>query len=183
MSAIPDTFQEHVLNAADVCNECFGIIREEHEIVPVSERKRNRTYPVQHYTRYKRRTTVEHVPGKNPTQDHATFCECGNSSAFDRHRSEIVGPARFRELLKTAIETVESKGVTLSREHAIKRAFELGLATKSRFPLLSADQAIAEGIEFGVTMSTVSATPHTTPSQAALATATTPPLPMTSERA
>lgn len=160
MSTIPSTFQERVLNAADTCNDCFGIIREEHEIVPVSERKRNRTYPTQHYTRYKRRTTVEHVPGENPTQDYATFCECGSSSAFDRHRSEVVGPERFRELMQTAIRTIEKKGVSLSREHAIKRAFELGLATSSRFPMMSADQAIAEGIEFGITMSTVAQSPR-----------------------
>lgn len=154
---IPSTFQERVLNAPDVCSNCFGIIREEHEIVPLKQRKRNRTYPTQKYTRYRRRTTVDHLPDVEPTHDHATFCECGTPGAFDRYRDEIVGAERFRELLKTAIRTIEKKGVSLSREHAVRRAFELGLATSSRFPICSADVAIAKGIGYGVTRATISA--------------------------
>jgi hypothetical protein len=155
-TGIPPTFQERVLNAADTCSNCYGRIREEHEIVPVSERKRNRTYPTQQYTRYERRTSVEHVPDTEPAHSHATFCDCGSASAFDRHRDEIVQGSRFRELLKTALYTVERKGVSVSREHAIRKALRLGLVTDTRFPVYTTDMAIAKGIEYGVSMATVS---------------------------
>lgn len=145
-------FQERLLNAADVCSNCLGIIREERDGVPVRLQKENRTYPTARYARNQQRTSVEHVPSDSPTDSRVTFCDCGCTSSYDRFRSEIVAPERFRELLKTAIKTVESKGVTLSRRHAIRRALDLGLATESKFPAYSTDEAIAQGIEFGVTM-------------------------------
>lgn len=160
MSAIPPVFQERVLNAVDVCSNCFGLIREERETVPSQLQKQNRTYPTARYARVQDRTSVEHVPDSEPMHSRVTFCDCGCTSSFDRFRDEIVSPDRFRELLRTAIETVESKGVSLSRQHAINRAMSLGLATETRFPTHSADEAIAEGIEFGVSMAAVqSSTP------------------------
>lgn len=148
-------FQERVLNAVDTCSNCFGLIREEREGVPLRQQKRNRTYPTAQYARNQQRTSVEHVPTQSPTNSRITFCNCGCTSSFDRYRDEIVAPEDFRELLKTAIRTVEGKGVTLSRQHAIRRALELGLATESKFPAYSTDEAIAKGIEYGVSMATV----------------------------
>jgi hypothetical protein len=156
MSDIPPVFQERVLNAPDTCNNCFGIIREERELVPLNEQKRNRTYPTAKYRRYHQRTSVEHLPDLEPTHDHATFCDCGTPSAYDRYRDEIVSRELFRELLKTAIYTIEGKGVSISRDHAIRRAFRLGLVTDTTFPMYTADMAIAKGIEYGMMMATVS---------------------------
>lgn len=145
-------FQEQVLNASDVCNNCFGLIREEREQIPPEKQRQNRTYPATQLARNPRTTTVEYVPDGKPTRSHAVFCECGCSSAYDRYRSEIVPRTEFRSLLKTAIQTVESKGVTLSRRHAVRRAIKLGLTTNTAFPVYSADRAIAEGIKHGVEM-------------------------------
>lgn len=150
-------FQERLLHAPDSCSNCFGLIREERDVVPVRQQRQNRTYPTARYARDRRTTSVEHVPSESPTDSTTIFCECGSSSAYDRHRSEIVGKERFRELLKQAVQTVEAKGVSLSREHAVRRAMKLGCPTESQFPVCSADEAIAQGIEFGVEMSSVRA--------------------------
>lgn len=148
-------FQERLLNAADTCTNCLGLIREERDVVPVRQQRRNRTYPTARYARDRRTTSVEHVPSESPTDSTTIFCECGSSSAYDRHRSEIVDKERFRELLKQAIQTVEQKGVSLSREHAVRRAMKLGCPSETRFPAVTADEAIAQGIEFGVEMASV----------------------------
>lgn len=154
-------FQERVLNAADTCSNCLGLIREERAQVPPAERRRNRTYPSAKYARRMDRTTVEHVPSSSLTESKTIFCSCGCTTSYDRYRSEIVGPERFRELLKQAIHTVEQKGVTLSREHAVKRALKLGCPSETQFPAYSADEAIAEGIEYGVEMATVTSSATT----------------------
>lgn len=148
-------FQERLLNAHDTCSNCFGIVREERDVVPVRQRRQNRTYPTARYARNRQRTSVEHVPDDEPAHSRVTFCACGCTSSYDRFRDEIVDPGTFRDLLKTALCTVESKGVTVSREHAVRRAIELGMATETRFPVCSTDEAIAKGIEFGVEMATV----------------------------
>lgn len=153
---LPPVFQERVLSAIDTCNNCFGIIREERNTVPLRHQRGNRTYPKAQYSRDHRRTCVEYPPTGSPTKSKYVFCDCGEASSHDRFRSEIVPREQFRELLKTAIRTVEAKGVTLSRDHAIRKALRLGLATDSRFPVYSADRAIAEGIEYGVSMTAVS---------------------------
>lgn len=145
-------FQERLLHAPDTCSNCFGFVREKRRTIPLDQQKRDRAYPTAEYARDKRTTSVEHVPTDSPTRSHMIFCDCGSSSAYDRHRSEIVGKERFRELLKTAIQTIESKGVSLSREHAVRRALKLGCPTEARFPAVSADRAIAVGIEYGVEM-------------------------------
>lgn len=149
-------FQEQVLNAVDACCNCFGLVREERDRVPVRAQRQNRTYPTARYARRRDTTTVEHVPSDSPADSTTIFCECGCTSSYDRYRSEIVGPERFRELLKQAIQTVEQKGVSLSREHAVRRALKLGCPSEARFPAYSADEAIAQGIEYGVEMATVS---------------------------
>ncbi len=155
-------FQERLLHAPDVCSNCLGLIREERDRIPVREQKQNRTYPSARYSRNRQTTSVEHVPSECPTDSTTIFCECGCTSSYDRYRSEIVSRERFRELLKQAIKTVEAKGVTLSREHAIKRAMKLGCPSETTFPVYSADEAIGEGIEFGVEMASVQSRASTT---------------------
>lgn len=151
-------FQERLLHADDVCYNCFGLVREWRVVVPVHEQKQNRTYPTACYARNRQTTSVEHVPSECPTDSTTIFCECGCSGSHNRYRSEIVDKEQFKELLKQALQTVEAKGVTLSREHAIKRAMKLGCPSATQFPVYSADEAIAQGIEFGVEMASVQ--PH-----------------------
>lgn len=157
-------FQERLLHAADVCSNCLGLIREERDVVPIREQKQNRTYPTARYSRNRQTTSVEHVPTEQPADSTTIFCECGCTSSYDRYREEIVGRERFRELLKQAIKTVEAKGVSLSREHAVRRAMKLGCPSESTFPVYAADKAIGEGIEFGVEMATVQSRSRTSPS-------------------
>lgn len=148
-------FKERLLHADDVCYNCLGLVREERVVVPVREQKQNRTYPTARYARNRQTTSVDHVPSETPTNSTTIFCECGCSGSHNRYREEIVSRERFRELLKQAIKTVEAKGVSLSREHAIKRAMKLGCPSETTFPVYSADEAIGEGIEFGVEMASV----------------------------
>lgn len=148
-------FQERLLHADDVCYNCFGLVREERVVVPVREQKQNRTYPTARYARSRQTTSVEHVPSETPADSTTIFCDCGCSGSHNRYRSEVVDREQFRELLKQAIKTVEEKGVSLSREHAVRRAMKLGCPSESTFPVYAADEAIAQGIEFGVEMATV----------------------------
>lgn len=152
---------ERLLHAIDVCSNCFGLSRVERDR---PEHPPKTQHPISgHYveiaparwSRNQRRTEREYVPSARASASKTIFCECGVSGSYTRARDEIVGAELFRELLKQAIRTLEEKGVSISRKHALKRAMKLGCPNETRFPAYSADEAIAQGIEFGVEMATV----------------------------
>lgn len=156
-----DVFQERIINSVDTCSNCFGLSRVEREKPP---RAKVTKHPItnqllelapQRWARNEQNTNIEYVQSDCVSRSKTIFCECGVRGSHSRERSEIVGRERFRSLLKRAIQTIEQKGVSLSREHAIKRAMKLGCPNETRFPAYTADEAIAQGIEFGVEMSTV----------------------------
>lgn len=154
-------FQERVLNAVDVCSNCFGLARVERDRPAHPPKSKNpntgewmEIAPAR-WSRNNQRTTREYVPADRPTDAKNIFCSCGVSGSYTRARDEIVSSERFRELLKQAIQTVEQKGVSLSREHAVRRALKLGCPSEAQFPAYSADEAIGRGIEYGVEMATV----------------------------
>lgn len=154
-------FKERLLQAVNVCSNCFGLSRVEREKPPEPKTSR---HPIsnellsiapQRWARNDQKTNIGYVTSACVSGSKTIFCDCGVRGSYSRERSEFVDRERFRELLKQAIRTLEAKGVSIAREHAIKRALKLGCPSETRFPAYSADGAISKGIEFGVEMASV----------------------------
>lgn len=138
-------YYDHLVNAADVCVNCFRQIRLERDQCetttnqPVSVR-------LSAMTREPNTTNIEYPGvGDNPTQSQAVFCECGVESSHDRLWDPTdVKRDRFKELLKAALRTVAAKGVTLRRK-------ETAMYCLSHFDDHGdADRALANGLDAGI---------------------------------
>ena len=147
--------QEKLRNAADICDNCFKI-----RLVERTEIRSTglAATPESVYTRRERTTELDHHPSDEPTQDKHLFCECGvigpNSRAWD---DKDIDRERFKDLLKHSIRSAEHKGVTLSREGAVKRGLaNLAVLTAWwRDDINSVDEALADALEYGSTAATV----------------------------
>lgn len=121
-------FQERVLNAPDVCSNCLRVIREERAVCESTDRKSVTSTSLSAYTRVRETTTVSHGPSETASASIGVFCECGVESAFERvfddGEDRCLASHRVRELVKRAIRTLESKGVTLNRETFAKLAIQ-----------------------------------------------------------
>jgi len=107
-----DAYQEHLLNATDVCMNCLRIIRVER--VDPSRGGMIREYE-SHYERHPNNTEVAYGPCDSPSNAKGVFCDrCGTEGAHDRiWESEDVDDERFGELVKQAIATLDYKGVSI----------------------------------------------------------------------
>jgi hypothetical protein len=120
MSTYPDEYQEHVLNAPDVCSSCFSIVRVEREI-PARGWHAAETY----YARNEQTTSVEHVQAETVSETEQVFCECGVASAFDRVWADRdMDRSRFRAMLKRLMHSVERKGLTINRQRMAAHALQ-----------------------------------------------------------
>lgn len=144
-------YNDHVLGAADVCSNCFHLIRQERQS-PI--RRDDRTPDsgawTTTYERVPRRTTVEYPGvGDEPTHAKGVFCECGVESARERLWSgDDIERERFRKLLKTVLRTLDAKGVTLKPTETAAyalQAFDDGAGV---------DEALAEAIDCGIVAAT-----------------------------
>lgn len=134
----PPAFQEHVLNAPDVCNSCFRIVREPRDRLtpiryvnrarvgdlPIGETGNNQTVVEEsYYGRTQHGTVVDYPPTETPTDARRVFCRCGASSAFAREWDEAdVDRERFKTLLKRLARTLDRKGVTVDRKAMFTQA-------------------------------------------------------------
>jgi len=73
-------YQDHVLNNSEVCSSCFRRVRRPRPQPGLGRADAHRQLAPS--TRVKRTTSIEHVPGDPPADDHGTFCACGVESAF-----------------------------------------------------------------------------------------------------
>lgn len=92
-------FQQELLNASDVCSNCFGRLHRDGGWF----RERVRW-----------RTVVDEVPylHVNVRDQEQLFCECGAGGAFVRiWEDDDVWGQRFRELLTNALVTALHKGI------------------------------------------------------------------------
>jgi hypothetical protein len=107
-----DAFQEHVLNAADVCSNCFSLVRVERE------RPERKWHPAEsYYARNEATTTVDHVPAETVSESTQVFCQCGAGSAFTRVWSwRDITRERFKRLLSNLIQSLQRKGLQLDRQ-------------------------------------------------------------------
>lgn len=142
MSDTP-AYNEHLLNAADVCNTCHRVIRVE-RIEPTREGLAREFESV--YERRRETTEIGYGPARSVSEQKGVFCDqCGTESPYDRtwdDAEESISDERFRELVQATIRTLEFKGVTFSREdfacHALQHRLDgahvddcLGEATKA----------------------------------------------------
>lgn len=135
---MPDIYQEHLLEAPDVCRNCLAVRLVEQ---PHAQPGGLSTETTSKYTRCKQTTELDHHPSDPPTNDRHLFCECGVPNARDRIWTAI-GYARFRELLKQTSRTLEHKHI----DHRRKTLFEVALQDFQRdtvLPIVDAERADA----------------------------------------
>lgn len=134
-------YEEHVLHAPDVCNNCFQRIREE-RVDPA--RTGWREYE-SHYARREETTEIGYGPADSVSEQKGVWCGCGVESARDRIWA-YTEPDReqFKTLLQNAVQTLDHKGVTIDRKkmiaHALQ-AFDDGA---------NVDAAIERGLDVGL---------------------------------
>ena len=118
-----EAYQEHILNATDVCSNCLRIIRIER--VDPTRGGMIRDFE-SHFERHPHNTEIAYGPADSVSNVKGVFCDrCGTEGAHDRiWRSEDVGDARFEELVKQAIATLDWKGVTLQAQDFAAHALQ-----------------------------------------------------------
>jgi hypothetical protein len=141
-------YQEHVLDAPDVCSNCFRPIRRERSRTTSATGRSDVSVEKSAYTRVQKHTEVDHHPESTPTKSITVWCDCGTEGAYDRYWEDGDGrcltKARFERFLARSIRALERKGVSLDRETCIRHA--LGhYASKHDY-----DAALKRGIEAGI---------------------------------
>jgi len=140
---------EHLLQAPDVCINCLRVIRVER--VDPARNGLTREFE-SHYERNQKTTEIGYGPARSASEAKGVFCDhCGTEGPshrfWDDHRTDAhelatalgwltdvdepattpcqeraVSPAKFRELLKATIRTLDEKGVTHHRETLAQEA-------------------------------------------------------------
>ena len=120
-------YDEHLLEASDVCKNCLRRIRVER--IDPTRSGMGVEYET-HMARHERHTEIGWGPAESVTDQQGTFCtHCGTESAFDRLWEDVdfadpelpADGEKFRELCKNAMRSLEAKGVSIDR-HAFATA-------------------------------------------------------------
>lgn len=123
-----EVYQEHVLDAPDVCQSCFRRIRVER--VEPTRSGIAREYE-SHYGRRKQTTDIDYGPAEDVADHKGVFCDqCGVESAFARtwDQADVHDPAapfgrdRFKEIAVNCLHSLLAKGVSADRKAFIARA-------------------------------------------------------------
>jgi len=141
-------YAEHLLDARDVCSNCFRVVRIE-RVDPVMSTSDFRHDLDSHYSRRKRTTTREyHDSDPRPTQCKTTFCACGVEGTSERlWDPTALSRARFKTLLTSGLKTLESKGIVFDRP---RKRETIAYALQSFDDSGDADRAFSEAIEMGL---------------------------------
>jgi len=119
-----EAYQEHILNASDVCANCLRVIRVE-RVDPTRDGMIRELES--HFERHPRNTEIAYGPADSVSNVKGVFCDrCGTEGAHERiWESPDVGDVRFERLVKQAIATLKYKGVTLQPQdfaaHALQK--------------------------------------------------------------
>ena len=152
-------YQEHVLNAVDVCQNCLRIVREErHTHEP---RRSDVSVQESQWSRRRDTTDVAFGPGETITDHKGVFCECGVEGSFVRVWGDRdVDREQFRELLKRLLRSLDHKGVSVDRKataaHALDALDRTGEYRHYR-PDGMIDEALSEGVRYGLARAEVQA--------------------------
>jgi len=123
-----EVFDEHVLEAPDVCQSCFRRIRVE-RIEPARSGVA-REYE-SHYSRRRRTTEIDYGPAESVSAHKGVFCDrSGTESAFARtwDQADVHDPSvafdrgRFKYLVTNCLESLLDKGVSLDRKTFVATA-------------------------------------------------------------
>ena len=151
-------FQSEILNAHDVCSNCFA--RRRREAIQLTKWGERR-----YFERNGDQLTTEYVPDVPAAQARSVHCRCGVDSAFTRTWDDaqvLADRDRFRELLKQLIRAIdEAPGTTIDARRVAAHA----LTSYDRVPHpgtygpfqegrpLTINDALAAGVEAGVQFS------------------------------
>jgi len=122
-----EAYQDHLIGASDVCSNCLRTIRVER----VDPSRSGMTREFESYmTRHKHHTTIDYGPADRVAEEKGTFCtHCGTESPYDRIWEDVdfadpelpAGEQKFKDLCKSAMRSLEAKGVSIDR-HAFATA-------------------------------------------------------------
>ncbi|WP_407344227.1 hypothetical protein [Haloplanus litoreus] len=102
-----ESFQDRILSAVDVCNNCFAVVREQ-------RLKAKRNWEVSreaYWSRRNRQTTVEFAPADSVSEQKGIFCDCGVEGSYERIWDDReIGRDRFKRYIQQIVATLESKG-------------------------------------------------------------------------
>ena len=135
-------YADHLLDAADVCSNCFRRVRLER----VDQVRGGLTRQLDsHLERHPRRTSIEFAPHEIPARSKGVFCECGVEGAFERlWDPTAVDEERFKSLVKAAIRTLAEKDVTIKRKETVMYALSHWREHND------ADKALAAALDAGI---------------------------------
>lgn len=172
---LPDTYQEHVLNAPDVCSNCFALVREARqdylpeqahngptlELDTVSRPSDGKTFVETSYYGAREETTTEaYDPHSPPTDARDYYCECGTASSYDRHWDDRdINRDRFREMIKQLVRALRTKQVSVrGRQLAAyalhefdKRSPVPAVGPRRPDQPVTVDEALAAGLSAAIT--------------------------------
>lgn len=115
-------YADHILDANDVCSNCFSKNRVE-RVDPVMSSSDFRHELDSHYSRDPKRTTIGFGPSDVPARSKGIFCNCGVEGSFERlWEPKEVSQDKFKELLKSAVRTLREKDVSLREQETIRYA-------------------------------------------------------------
>jgi hypothetical protein len=115
-----DAYQEHLLDATDVCQSCLRQIR----VRRIDPYRSNDLEAAATLSRKKQNTEIGYGPSESVTEQKGTFCsECGTESAFDRTWESVdfhdpdgpYGFEHFKSLCQNAMRSLEEAGVSIDR--------------------------------------------------------------------
>ena len=151
-----EAYQEHILNATDVCSNCLRVIRVER--VDPTRDGMIREYE-SHYERHPNNTEIAYGPADSASNVKGVFCDrCGTEGAHDRiWESEDVDDGRFGELVKQAIATLDYKGVSIQPRDFAAHALQ------QRKDEASVDEALGAATEAAIVAQAARSDPEATP--------------------
>lgn len=120
-SPMHESFQERILSAVDVCNNCFALVREQR----LKARRNWELSREAYWARDNQRTTVEFAPADTVSEQKGIFCDCGVEGSFERlWADEDVTRDRFKTFIERVITTLETKGLELDRQRVAAYALD-----------------------------------------------------------
>jgi len=113
-------FAERVLDANDVCRNCFARNRVE-RVDPTRGGLGGQLDS--HYSRHEERTEIGYGPADAVSDQKGVFCQCGVEGAHERVW-DAAGYARYKGFVAAAVTALEEKGVDVRRQTAVAVALQ-----------------------------------------------------------
>jgi hypothetical protein len=136
-------YQERVLNAPDICRNCYRLVREKR--LKPEWRRSDVSVKEADYSRRRQTTEVAYGPAEDVCESKGIFCDCGTEGSFVRYwEDEDIDADRFRAFVKRLLGALASKGVSLDRETTAAYALQ------ARRDGETVDAALSTGVRYGL---------------------------------